>query len=97
MALLLEQGCVYGHIGGVEEATYRVYASRVVKLDIGAPWQILSVKRPRKPRGEEVFESVDDAVRRCLLEKYPDARIESIEALPVDGPEEEGDGEPHSN
>ena len=95
MASLLEQGCVYGHIGGVEEATYRVYAiCRVVKLDVGGPWQ-MSVRR-RKPRGAQEAESVDDAVRRCLLEKYPDARIESIEAL-MDEPEEEGDGESPSN
>jgi hypothetical protein len=88
------QGCwskvVYGDIGGVGEANYRVFANRLVGLDVGG-WKI-KVRR-RKPRGGEV-ESVQVAVWRSLLDKYPEARIESINALPME--EEQGEEEPSS-
>ena len=82
MASLLEQGSVYSHIGGVEEATYRVYASRVVKLDVGAPWQ-MSVRR-RKPRGAQEAESVDDALAALFTRKVS-RRAHRINRGTVDG------------
>ena len=90
MAGMLEQGHVYGDIGGVGEASYRVFANRLVGLDVGG-WKI-KVRR-RKPRGGEV-ESVEDAVRRSLLDNYPEARIESINAVPME--EAQGEEEPSS-